>query len=218
MTEQIKELATKYNLDPAAIEAVSIVESAGRSGFQSSGLLTVLFEAHLFYRELKKKGLNPDKLMKEYPNLISLKWNRALYKGGDAENTRLGEAAKIDSCAYLCASYGKFQILGMNYAACGFKSVGEFIAGLRLGEVAQIEIFLKFVSSDKNMLAALKDKRWDDFAKLYNGPSYAQNKYDVKLLAAYTKALPNYKVETPEATEVVAASKPKKDSKKDLSV
>ena len=34
---------------------------------------------------------------------------------------------------------------------------------------------------------ALKDKDWSTFAKLYNGPEYAKNKYDSKLSSAYLK-------------------------------
>ncbi len=34
---------------------------------------------------------------------------------------------------------------------------------------------------------ALKNKDWGTFARLYNGPAYAQNKYDIKLAEAYQK-------------------------------
>ena len=37
------------------------------------------------------------------------------------------------------------------------------------------------------MLPALQQKDWASFAKRYNGPAYAQNKYDEKLAAAYKK-------------------------------
>lgn len=35
------------------------------------------------------------------------------------------------------------------------------------------------------MLAALQKKDWKTFARLYNGPAYAQNGYDEKLSKAY---------------------------------
>ena len=35
------------------------------------------------------------------------------------------------------------------------------------------------------MLAALQKKDWPTFARLYNGPAYAQNRYDDKLSKAY---------------------------------
>jgi hypothetical protein len=36
------------------------------------------------------------------------------------------------------------------------------------------------------MLAALQKKDWKAFARLYNGPGYAQNGYDEKLSTAYS--------------------------------
>lgn len=41
-----------------------------------------------------------------------------------------------------------------------------------------------------NLAAALREKRWADFARGYNGPGYAANKYDQKLQAAYEKLSP----------------------------
>lgn len=185
--DKIKEMASKYGLDTPTVLAVAEVESGGHSGFQKTGLLTVLFEAHLFYRELKKAGLNPNSLMIKYPNLISPVWNRTLYKGGDFENTRLAEAVKIHECAWNCASYGMFQILGSNHRACGFNTTQDFISYLKTGQEAHVDTFLKFVSSDIRKLKALKSKDWAMFARLYNGPAYAQNKYDAKLANAYNK-------------------------------
>ena len=37
-----------------------------------------------------------------------------------------------------------------------------------------------------SMLAALQKKDWKAFARLYNGPAYAQNGYDEKLSTAYS--------------------------------
>jgi hypothetical protein len=37
------------------------------------------------------------------------------------------------------------------------------------------------------MLTALQAKNWAEFAKRYNGPAYAQNRYDEKLAKAYAK-------------------------------
>lgn len=184
---KIAEMASSYGLDVASVLAVAEVESSGRSGFQKTGLLTVLFEAHIFYRELKKAGLNPDVLMTKYPTLISPIWNRSLYKGGDAENSRLAEALNIHECAWNCASYGMFQIMGFNHQACGFNTAREFVDYLKRGQEAHVETFLKFISSDSKKINTLKNKDWATFAYLYNGPTYAQNKYDIKLAEAYQK-------------------------------
>lgn len=184
---KIAEMAGQYGLDVASVLAVAEIESGGRSGFQKTGLLTILFEAHIFYRELKKVGLNTATLMTQYPNLISPSWNRSLYKGGDAENSRLAEALNIHECAWDCASYGMFQIMGFNHQACGFNTVQEFVDHLKTGQEAHIEAFLKFINSDSRKINALKNKDWATFARLYNGLAYAENKYDIKLAEAYKK-------------------------------
>lgn len=184
---RIKQLAQPYGLDTAAVLSVAEVESGGRSGFQPNGELTVLFEAHLFYRELKNAGLNPDLLMAKYPNLISPVWNRTLYKGGNAENERLKAALVIHPCAARCASYGMFQILGSNYALCGFPNVETFVASLATGSEAHIKAFLTFVSAQPAMLTALRIHDWPTFARLYNGPGYAANSYDTKIAAAFAR-------------------------------
>ncbi len=184
---RIAEMASSYGLDVASVLAVAEVESGGRSGFQKTGLLTVLFEAHIFYRELKKAGLDPDTLIVKYPTLISPTWNRSLYKGGDAENSRLAEALNVHGCAWNCASYGMFQIMGFNHQACGFNTAREFVDYLKTGQEAHVETFLKFISSDSRKINALKNRDWTTFARLYNASEYAQNKYDIKLAEAYQK-------------------------------
>lgn len=185
--DKIASMADKYGLDVASVLAVAEVESSGRSGFQKTGLLTVLFEAHIFYRELKKVGLDPNTLMIKYPTLISPRWNRNLYKGGNAENSRLAEALSIHECAWNCASYGMFQIMGFNHQSCGFNTAHELVNYLKTGQEAHVEAFLKFISSDQRKINALKNRDWVTFARLYNGPAYAKNKYDIKLAKAYQK-------------------------------
>lgn len=185
--DRVAEIAGVYGLDVAGVLAVAEVESAGRSGFQKTGLLTVLFEAHIFYAELKKAGLNPDVLITKHPNIISATWNRKLYKGGDHENVRLAEAIKIHERARECDSYGMFQIMGFNHKVCGFNTVKEFVESLETGQEAHLDAFLKFVDANPQRMKALKAKDWATFARLYNGPRYAENQYDTNLARAYEK-------------------------------
>lgn len=189
-TNAVKNLASTIGLDLASVLAVAQVESGGRTGFQPNGELTVLFEAHLFYAELRRAGLNVTALQQKYPNLISPVWNRALYKGGDGENARLKLALTIHPSAARCASYGMFQILGSNCVSCGFPTAEKFVAYLKTGQIAHVATFLKFVSASPARLRALQQKDWATFARLYNGPAYAQNKYDVKIAQAYQKLVP----------------------------
>ena len=54
-------------------------------------------------------------------------------------------------------------------------------------EAEHFEAFVRFIETDPALHKALKGKKWAQFAKLYNGPAYARNLYDVKLERAYTR-------------------------------
>ena len=87
------------------------------------------------------------------------------------------------------ASWGRFQIMGFNFAACGYKSVMAFVRAMYESEGKQLDAFVAFIRH-ANLTAALREKRWADFARGYNGPGYAANSYDQKLQAAYEKFSP----------------------------
>ena len=54
-------------------------------------------------------------------------------------------------------------------------------------ECKQLLLFANFIQKNPPMLRVLQSKDWAAFAKCYNGPAYAQNRYDVKLVEAYQK-------------------------------
>ncbi len=55
------DLAKELKVEVAAVKAVYEVESSGR-GFLTSGKPKILFEGHIFWKRLKKHGLNPSEL------------------------------------------------------------------------------------------------------------------------------------------------------------
>lgn len=79
-----------------------------------------------------------------------------------------------------------FQVMGFNYAACDEKSVSSFVAAMTESELRQLILAGRFIRK-AGMLPALQAKNWAEFARRYNGPAYAQNKYDEKMVAAYRK-------------------------------
>jgi hypothetical protein len=180
----IKKAAAQIGLEPCTILAVLSVESSG-SGFLPDGRLKILFEGHVFWRELQKRGIDSVPLAKKFPNIVYPRQDGKQYRGGAAEWERLNAAALINRPAALCsASWGLFQIMGFNYAACGFDSVEAFVAAQEQGEAEQLESFCAFLKSQGHarFLAA---QDWAGFAARYNGPSYAKNQYDVRLRRAY---------------------------------
>lgn len=174
-------LAAKLRCEPAAIWAVCDVESAG-GGFLPDKRPKILYEAHIFGR------LTGHKFDRSHPNVSAPSWNRALYGApGANQYERLHEAIGLDRNAALqSASWGMFQIVGMNFAICGFKTVEDYVAAMCDSEGAQLTAFGAFCAHQE-LDRALCIHDWTRFALGYNGPGEAENAYDAKLAAAYRR-------------------------------
>jgi hypothetical protein len=183
--EAFAKAAADLDAPVAYVKAVAAVESP-TGGFDSKGQPFILFEAHRFAKLTGGTFNNSD------PDISSATWNRALYARGpnvDARNTgehaRLAKAVRLNRRAALMAtSWGRFQILGENYASCGFEELQDFINAMYESEDAQLAAFVEFIQSDKRKADALKAGDWATLARLYNGSAYRENKYDTKLAAA----------------------------------
>ena len=170
--------ATILGVEVATIKAVAHVESSG-SGFLSNGLPKILFEGHWFSKFSKGK------FDAKNPTLSYKKWAKKHYKGGVAEYARYNAAKALDSdSAMKSTSWGKFQIMGFNYTKCGYSDVKTYVKDMYKSEGAQLTAFVMFLKSTK-LDIHLKSKNWTSFAKGYNGPAYAENKYDIRLQQAY---------------------------------
>ena len=183
---QYKEIANDLGVEVAVIKAVNEVESDG-DAFLSDGRPKILFEGHIFWRQLKPKGIDPNDHVKGNEDILYENWTREHYKGGAEEYDRLEQAMKIDEeAAMRSCSWGSFQIMGYHAEKLGFQDVFDFYYTLRTGEFENLKLFLKFCEVN-NLLKHLRSKNWAAFARGYNGPGYKQNKYDTKLSQAYNK-------------------------------
>lgn len=183
--EDYKKTALLLNCEPAVIKAVQKVETAGFGGFVAPGKPTILFEGHVFWKQLKKIGIDPLKYSNTNPTILYQTWKTTYYKGGKAEYKRLEAARKINpTAADASASWGMFQIMGCNYALCDQPSVEAFVQRMCQSERQQLLLFARFIKNAR-MLPALQAKDWKRFAKQYNGTAYAKNKYDKKLEKQY---------------------------------
>ena len=182
----IQKAAEQIGVEPCTVKAIVEVESGG-SGFLPDGRVKILFEGHVFLKELQKRGIDPAPLAAKHPNIIYPKWDKSQYKGGAKEHERLNSAALVNKEAALCsASWGLFQIMGFNHRACGFATVQDFVDAQKESEANQLYTFCAFMRSE-GLLLFLKGLDWAGFARRYNGPGYAQNQYDVKLRKAYER-------------------------------
>ena len=186
--EMIQKVADEADLDPATIKAVIKVESRG-SGFYENRQPVILFEGHIFWRELKKLGINPKSVQRGNEDIVYPKWVRKHYKGtAKGEFDRLKRAQAIHHDAALrSASWGMFQIMGFNHVASGFDNVQAYIDAMHASEYEHIQAFIKFLKAE-NIYRYLKKKDWANFARRYNGPAYKKNGYDWKLQVAFNKS------------------------------
>ncbi len=178
-------VANFLDLDIATVKAVKSVETGYSRGFVDVEKPVILFEGHIFWQQLQKAGLAPGDYVTGNEDIIYPKWDRSHYVGGKKEHDRLDRAIAINRPAALAsASWGLFQIMGFNYATCGCSDVEEFVEKMKSNEGAQLDIFAHFIKNN-SLDKYLRDLNWGEFARRYNGPSYAQNRYDVKLQEAY---------------------------------
>lgn len=173
----------------AGIKAVADVESSG-DGFLEDGRVRVLFEGHKFFK------YTGGRFQHSHPTLCFPKWTRAHYaKGPNREARGQGELARLEQAmtldrqaALMSASYGKFQIMGFNFAHCAFPNVDAFYSAMQKDEREHLLAFCNYII-DTSLDDELRDHRWADFARRYNGPDYKKNRYDDKLAVAYAKHL-----------------------------
>lgn len=185
--ETIKEIdfakiANKFDIEESVLRAVVQIESGG-SGFYADGSIKLRFEGHQFKKYLELKGLDIEELINDkYDDVIYSYSERNNYKHGVDEYNR---AIEIDKeSAMLSTSFGAFQIMGFNYKNAGYETVENFVKA-QYSYKGQVEAFTSYIASNKNLLNALKEKNFTNFAKLYNGAGYAANQYDVKIQNLY---------------------------------
>lgn len=182
--EDFEAFARRYDLDVSVVRAVVQVESGGR-GFWSDGRPKILFEGHVFWKQLQNRGVDPHKYAPDHPTILYPTWQRTFYKSGPAEYERLAAAKLIDEeAAVSSASWGLFQIMGYHAPSLEYTDVFQFVEEMHKSEREHLEAFGRFLVRD-NLLGFLRDRQWASFARKYNGPRYAENKYDEKLQRSY---------------------------------
>jgi hypothetical protein len=177
------EAAKILGVGVAKVRAVDDVESRGRGFHPTTGRPIILYEPHVFS---KRTG---GKFDGAYGWLSYPTWGEQHYPVSQAERyEQLGKAMELDRAAALMAcSWGRFQIMGFNFKACGFANVEAFWTAMKRSEGEHLRAFARFVGASAEMKAALQKGDWGGFARRYNGKGYAQHGYDQKLKAAYAK-------------------------------
>jgi len=97
---------------------------------------------------------------------------------------KLASAYALDKESALKAcSWGKFQIMGESFAACGKATARDFVTAMCISERDHLDALVGFCNT--NIKAALIAKNWKAIASGYNGPGYRKNQYDTNIAAFY---------------------------------
>lgn len=185
--EAYRRAAATLRCDVAAIKAVAEVEAGPQGAFLPSGEPVILYERHIFhdltdgrYDGAKASGVPA------FCSVISSP-SPGGYGPFSAQHARLQAAVALDrTAALMSASWGLFQILGRYSHETGHSSLQGFITAMYSGVDAHLGAFVALVQY-RRLDDEIRECRWADFARRYNGKAYAKNRYDVKLAAAYAK-------------------------------
>jgi hypothetical protein len=183
------------------IHAILDVEAAG-SGFDKQGRPKMLFEPHVFWREL---GPGPLRDRAEKAGLAYPKWRRD-YPADSYP--RLLKAMEIDQNAALrSASWGLGQIMGFNHKAAGYPSAKAMVEAFMEDEDAHLRAMVRFIVTN-GLDEALRRHDWAGFARGYNGAGFAKNGYDRKLAASFARWRKIKDTPVPAAAAIPSAPQP----------
>ncbi len=176
----VRRLAAEYGIDERLAVAVIAVESGG-SGFRD-GRVILRFEPHVF---IAKVGA----LFRQRFSVGEPAWagkfhlcdGKPFHGDQDAEYSAQAVAVALaEQAAAEAASYGLGQIMGFNYATCGYTSADEMRNAFGTGIEPQIRAMFEYFKNrkDKTGQSCIDYLRAGDlvnFAALYNGPGQAEH-------------------------------------------
>lgn len=178
--EDFEIVAEELGVEIAAIKAVAIIEAGAQmKGFWAPGVPVINFDPTMYRRYASKAsskaGAKGEKVPAGLTGYAKKEWTQLI-------NARKTNAQGANMGTF----WGMFQIGGFNYKLCGCESVDEMVKLMAESEFQQLELFAHFIKN-AGMLNDLKNKNWAQFARKYNGASYARRGYHTRMANAYAK-------------------------------
>lgn len=166
----VSNLANELGVHPADLEAISNIESSGFGWFKD-GRIKILFEKHWMYKQTsgseRNRAVRAGVARKHW---VSPK--RGGYKDQSNAASRYRLLAKAiavnEEMALRSISMGKYQIMGFNYAICGFVSAKHMWTRFLDSEANQLQAFAKFLKN-KNLVTAVRTRNFRRVEDIYNG-------------------------------------------------
>lgn len=163
--QKFENYAKKHNFDVNLIYMIIIKEGGYDKTFEQS----VRFECHKYNKNNGILGGVPCTLKNgESFSRVYSETNHKAY---------LSAASKKPELAFQSSSFGFGQIMGSNLMSYYPTKTPEELYDNLKSTSFQIESFFKYLEKN-GMISKLKNKDYQSIARTYNGPAYAQNKYD----------------------------------------
>lgn len=180
----ITSVAGPRGISTAALAAVVEVESNGITFARVEGrnVPVIRIEGHYFDRLVpasKQKAARA-------AGLASPKAGAVKNPKSQADRYRMFQRmCDIDKdAAIMSCSWGVGQVMGVHWRKLEFASPAAFHTFVMSGLRNQIEVMVRFIE-ENGLLDELQRRDWAGFARIYNGPRYKDNAYDVKMAKAY---------------------------------
>jgi hypothetical protein len=177
--KDLPRIGSRIGVGEDELHAFMDVEAAG-SGFDSQGRPKMLFEPHVFYRNLS--GAKRARAVEA--GLAYKSWKSGYPKDS---YPRLQKAMAIDETAALkAASWGLGQVLGENHAMLGYATPQDMVRAFMDDEERHLNGIVDFLIK-AGIADDLKAHRWEAVARGYNGPAHAKHNYAGRMEAAFKK-------------------------------
>lgn len=186
----IPRIASGIGVGEDEIHAFIDTETNGL-GFDSTGRPAMLFEPHVFYRNLS--GSKREEAVRQ--GLAYKRQGEHPYPKDSYP--RLVQAMEIDATAALkSASWGLVQILGENHGSVGYPTVQDMVRAFMDDERAHLEAMIKFILANKidddlrELSRLTRPTTPEDcigIVRVYNGAGYAKGDYHKKFARNHNK-------------------------------
>jgi len=175
----VKSFATQYDLDYRIVYAICMTESQGHGVMH--GKIIKRYEPHIYNGFVKVKNGQ----RKKHPSLPGLETNWI-------------RKHTLTELKLLSTSLGIGQIMGWHYPSLGYESIGAMLKAW-MDEEVQLKDMFRFILVYRNgdFFKALQRIDYIEIAKMWNGPGYKKNNYDVKLKKEYD-SMPQIVFKEPE--------------------
>lgn len=176
--------AARLGAEEAAVRAVAEVESA-RGGWRRDGTLERKPELHHLPESWWPRiGFTVPEGMPAWK--AAQPPRRGPLPQREAEAMAEKVMAEDLEAGLRCWSMGWPQTMGFNHERAGFRSAEAMARAYAGSDAAQFDGFVRFVESDRRLLAALRARDWIAFARAYNGGGKVAD-YAARVESAYRR-------------------------------